>query len=323
MELRQVGGSGLRVSRFSLGTMTWGDSTDAYDAQDQLTTFLQVGGTTIDLAPVYGRGQAEQVVGSLLAKLGAREHVVLTGKAGIRFGTDGPPHDMIDASRTALLNQLDRTLADLGTDHLDLWQIHRWDPTVPLDEVLAALEHAVTTGRTRYVGVSNFNAWQTTAARLGLDHRPSAVPLVSNQLEYSLLQRGLEIDQGPALEHHGMSVLAWSPLKGGVLTGKYRGGAIPGDSRGADPGWDPALGRFLRSPSGVVEAVARAAEGLGVTAGQVALAWIADRPLVASAVLGARTAAQLAENLEADEVELPHEIVQALDDVSDPGPVPG
>lgn len=318
MEQRQVGGSGLRVSRFSLGTMTWGDATDAYDAEDQLTTFLEVGGSTIDLAPIYGRGNAETMVGALVAKLGVRDHLVLTGKAGIRFGPDGPPHDMIDASRGTLLSQLDRSLKDLGTDHLDLWQVHRWDPTVPLDEVLGALEHAVTTGRARYVGISNYSGWQATAARLGLEHR-AGIPLVSNQLEYSLLRRGLEADQLPALEHYGMSVLAWSPLTGGVLTGKYRGGAIPGDSRGADPGWEPALGRFLRSPSGVVEAVVRAAEGLGVTPAQVALSWIADRPCVASAILGSRTATQLAENLEADEVILPDEIVQALDDVSDPG----
>ena len=319
MELRQVGGSGLRVSRFALGTMTWGDATDAYDAEDQLTTYLEVGGTTIDLAPIYGAGNAEQVVGGLIAKLGVRDHLVLTGKAGIRFGPDGPPHDMIDASRSALLAQLDRSLADLGTDHLDLWQVHRWDPTVPLDEVLGALEHAVISGRARYVGVSNYNAWQTTAARLGLEYRAAAVPLLSNQLEYSLLKRDLEYDQGPALEHHQMSVLAWSPLSGGVLTGKYRGGSIPGDSRGADPGWERSVGRYLRSPSGVVEAVVRAAEGLGGTPAQVALSWIADRPLVAAAILGSRTATQLAENLEADELVLPDEIVQALDDVSQPG----
>lgn len=318
MELRQVGGSGLRLSRFALGTMTWGDATDVYDAEDQLTTYLEVGGTTLDLAPVYGRGSAEQVVGSLLAKLGARDAVTLTGKAGIRFGPDGPPHDLIDASRGTLLRQLDQSLADLGTDHLDLWQVHRWDPTVPLDEVLSALEHAVTSGRARYVGISNFSGWQTTAARLGLEHRAAQVPLVSNQLEYSLLRRGLENDQVAALEHHGMSVLAWSPLAGGVLTGKYRGGTVPGDSRAADPGW--AVNMDLRPRSGVVEAVVRAAEGLGVAPAHVALSWVADRPVVASAIVGARTATQLAENLEADEVVLPAEIVQALDDVSRPEP---
>jgi len=319
MDLRQVGGSGLRVSRFALGTMTWGDATDAYDAEDQLKTYLEVGGATLDLAPIYGRGRTEQVVGSLLAKLGVRDQIVLAGKAGIRFGPDGPPHDMIDASRGTLLRQLDQSLADLGTDHLDLWQVHRWDPTVPLDEILGALEYAVRTGRARYVGVSNYSAWQTSAARLGLEHR-AGIPLVSNQLEYSLLRRGLEYEQLPALEHHQMSVLAWSPLTGGVLTGKYRGGAIPGDSRGADPGWEPALGRFLRSPSGIVEAVVRAAEGLDVTPAQVALAWIADRPRVASAIVGSRTATQLAENLEADEITLPDEITYALDDVSQPMP---
>lgn len=318
MELRQVGGSGLRVSRFALGTMTWGDATDAYDAEDQLTTYLEVGGTTIDLAPVYGRGNAEALVGSLISKLGVRNLLSLTGKAGIRFTADGPPHDMIDGSRGTLLAQLDQTLADLGTDHLDLWQIHRWDPTVPLDEVLSALEYAVTSGRTRYVGISNFSGWQTTAARLGLEHRAN-IPVLSSQVEYSLLRRGIESEIIPALTHHEMSALAWSPLTGGVLSGKYRGGSIPGDSRGADPGWEPALGRFLRSPSGVVEAVVRAAEGLGVTPAQVALAWIADRPRVATAILGARAATQLAENLEADEVILPDEIVQALDDVSNPG----
>ncbi len=315
MQERRIGTSGLKVSRLGLGTMTFGTAVDEIEAEEQLTTFLDAGGTLLDTAPIYGEGACEPMLGTLLAKTAARERIVLAGKAGL-----GYRHGEVvrDSSRRTLLDQLDASLRDLGTDHLDLWQIHRWDEATPLDETLAALEHAVTTGRTRYVGISNFYGWQMTLAHARLAGRPAGVPLISNQVEYSLLRRDAEQQVIPAAEYVGMGVIAWSPLGRGVLTGKYRGG-IPGDSRGADSAWEQFVTPYLDSDrTGVVEAVARAADGLDVTMSHVALAWLLGRPTVATVLVGARTAAQLSESLAAEEVELPAEIVEALDDVSSP-----
>jgi aryl-alcohol dehydrogenase-like predicted oxidoreductase len=314
MQRRRVGHSGLSVSRLGLGTMTWGSTVDSYEAGDQLTTFLDAGGTLVDTAPIYGDGACEELLGSLLAESGARDRVVLAGKAGF---THRGGQVVKDGSRGTLLDQLDRSLRALQTDHLDLWQIHTPDLDVPLDETLGALEHAVRTGRTRYVGLSNFTGWQTGIAHTWLAGRAEGVPLVSTQVEYSLVNRDPEDEVVPAAAHLGMGLLAWSPLGRGVLTGKYRGG-VPSDSRGATPGWDEFVGAYLTpAKAAVVEALARASEGLHVPITHVALAWLLARPHLASAIVGARTTAQLHENLAAEQLELPPEILQALDDVSE------
>lgn len=294
--------------------MTWGSTVDSYEAHDQLTTFVNAGGTLVDTAPIYGEGACEELLGTLLAKTGVRNEIVLAGKAGfVRRGGEL----VKDGSRRGLLDQLDTSLRQLGTDHLDLWQIHTPDLSVPLEETLGALEHAVRTGRTRYVGVSNFTGWQTGIAHTWLAARAEGVPLVSNQVEYSLVNRDPEAEVVPAAHHLGMGLFAWSPLGRGVLTGKYRSG-VPSDSRGASPHWSGFVGAYLTpGKSGVVEALARASEGLGVTIAHVALAWLLERPQMAAAIVGARTTAQLQENLAADDLALPPEIVQALDDVSD------
>jgi aryl-alcohol dehydrogenase-like predicted oxidoreductase len=314
MHYRRVGRSGLTVSRLGLGTMTWGADVDTYEAGDQLTTFLDAGGTLVDTAPIYGDGACEQLLGSLLAKSGARDDIVLAGKAGFvrRRG-----QVVRDGSRGTLLDQLDTSLRDLGTDHLDLWQVHTPDPDVPLEETLAALEHAVRTGRTRYVGISNFTGWQTALAHTWLAGRPEGIVPVSNQVEYSLVNRDPEDEVAPAAEHLGMGLIAWSPLGRGVLSGKYRSG-VPSDSRAASPQWEDFVGAYLTpGKAAVVEALARASEGLGVTIAHVALAWLVERPQLSSAIVGARTTSQLQENLASEDLELPPEIVQALDDVSE------
>lgn len=314
MQYRRVGRSGLEVSRLALGTMTWGSTVDAYEAQEQLTTFIDAGGTLVDTAPIYGNGACEELLGTLIAKNGVRERIVLAGKAGfVRRGDE----TVRDGSRGTLLDQLDLSLRQLGTDHLDLWQIHTPDPHVPLEETLGALEHAVRTGRTRYIGISNFTGWQTGIAQTWLAGRADTIPLVSTQVEYSLVNRDPEDEVVPAAQHLGIGVLAWSPLGRGVLSGKYRAG-IPTDSRGASPGWDQFVGAYLTpEKAGVVEALARASEGLGVTIAHVAIAWLLERPQVSAAIVGARTTAQLQENLASEDVVLPHEILQALDDVSE------
>jgi aryl-alcohol dehydrogenase-like predicted oxidoreductase len=315
MQYRRVGASGLQVSRLGLGTMGFGTAVDEIDAEEQLTTFLDAGGTLVDTAPIYGDGRTEPLLGALLGKLGVRDRAILSGKAGLAF-RDGVV--VRDASRKALLDQLDQSLRDLGTEHLDLWQVHRWDELTPLDETLAALEHAVTSGRVRYVGVSNFSGWQAATAATWLNGRSAGARLVGNQVEYSLVQRDPEREVVPAAEHHGFGVIAWAPLGRGVLTGKYRGG-VPSDSRGADNRWEGYVKPYLGPDRAhIVEAVAKAADGLEVTMSHVALAWLLHQSAVAAALIGARTTAQLSESLATEDVDIPSEILRALDDVSSP-----
>lgn len=314
MQERHVGHSGLQVSRLGLGTMTFGSQVDELEAEDQLTAFLEAGGTFVDTAPVYGEGRAEALVGDLLAKRGVRDDVVLASKAvvGLRRG-----QVVSDASHGHVLAQLDASLRALRTDHLDLWQLHAWDPLTPWEETLAALEHAVSSGRVRYVGVSNFSGWQVGVARTSAT-RTLGPLLVSHQVEYSLLNRMIEDEVVPAAQHLGLGTIAWSPLARGVLTGKYRSG-VPSDSRAAVPQWEHFMAPYLSPESApVVESVVRAAEGLDVSPAHVALAWVRERPTVATTLLGARTTAQLRTLLASEALDLPTEIVSALDDVSAP-----
>ncbi|MGI8869394.1 MAG: aldo/keto reductase [Mycobacteriales bacterium] len=317
MEERRVGTSGLSVSRLALGTMTWGRDTDADDAVAQLRAFRDVGGTLLDTADVYGGGASETVVGELLRDLVPRDEIVLATKAFGRTAHGGMGRG---SSRGHLLAALDASLKRLGTDHVDLWQLHAYDADVPLAETLAALDAAVASGKARYVGVSNFCGWQLATAATwqraagGSGH----APIVADQVEYSLLQRGIEREVVPAAAHAGVGLLPWSPLGRGVLTGKYRHGR-PADSRAASASMSGFVKPYLTDAAGrVVEAVATAADGLGVTPVAVALAWVRDQPGVAAPIVGARTVAQLKASLESETVDLPDEIAHALDDVSRP-----
>ncbi|GAA1693531.1 aldo/keto reductase [Fodinicola feengrottensis] len=314
MELRSLGRTGLMVSRLALGTMTWGSDTGADDAGAQLKVFTEAGGTLIDTANVYGGGAAERILGQLLTESIDRAELVLASKAVAR-----PDHPRrFDASRGHLLSALDASLARLGTDYLDLWQLHAWDDRTPLEETLAAVDIAVSSGRVRYVGVSNYSGWQTAKAATWQAAWPGRTPLASAQVEYSLLARGAETEVLPACGDAGIGVLPWSPLGRGVLTGKYRGG-VPADSRAASSRFDRFVGRFLDDHSaGIVEAVATASDGLGVSPLAVSLAWVRDRPGVVAPVVGARTAGQLVVSLDTEELTLPAEITAALDDVSSP-----
>ncbi len=315
MEQRALGRSGLVVSRLALGTMTWGRDTDEDEAAMQLTAFVDAGGTLVDTADVYGDGDSERALGRLLTDVVPRSEVLLATKA---VGRTGPGPLGRGASRGHLLSALDASLRRLAVDHVDLWQLHAWDDLTPLEETLAACDAAVTSGRARYVGVSNFTGWQTAQAATWQRAWPGRTPLVSTQVEYSLLQRGVEREVVPAAEALGLGVLAWSPLGRGLLTGKYRSGT-PEGSRGASPQWAGFLDD-LRSATAdrIVQAVVTAADGLGTTPLAVALAWVRDRPGVVAPVVGARTAAQLQESLDADTVRLPAAIRTALEDVSAP-----
>jgi aryl-alcohol dehydrogenase-like predicted oxidoreductase len=315
VEQRALGRSGLVVSRLALGTLTWGRDTDEDEAAMQLTAFVDAGGTLVDTADVYADGDSERTLGQLLSDVVPRDQVLVATKAVGR--TTGGPMGR-GGSRGHLLAALDASLQRLGLDHVDLWQLHSWDDRTPLEETLAALDTAVGSGRARYVGVSNFSGWQTAQAATWQRAWPGRTPIVSTQVEYSLLQRGVEREVLPAAESLGLGVLPWSPLGRGLLTGKYRH-ATPADSRGGNPQWAGFIDQ-LRSPAAdrVVEAVITAAEGLGTSPLAVALAWVRDRPGVVAPVVGARTAAQLQASLDAEDVRLPPAIQTALDDVSAP-----
>ncbi|WP_433612932.1 aldo/keto reductase [Prescottella agglutinans] len=310
MEYRAVGTSGLRVSRLGLGTLHWGRDTDGDEAAAQLSAFVDAGGTLVDTSPAYGDGKAQRILAELLDDVVPREYLILGGSAGIN--TAAPGGQRVDCSRRGLLTQLDATLRELGTDHLDMWQVATWDPLTPVDEIAATLDYAVSSGRVRYTGARGYLGWQlaTAAANQGPGR------LVATQAEYSLLARGVEEELLPAAAHHGIGVFAAVPLAGGVLTGKYRDG-IPADSRGADDTHATEVRSYLTETSvRVVDAVLTAADGLGTSPLAVALAWARDRPGVASAVVGARDLAQLTGVLSAEDLELPPAIAAALDDVS-------
>ena len=313
MELRTLGKSGLELSRLGLGTMTWGRDTDESEAAEQLRGYLDAGGNFLDTAAVYGDGDSERVIGGFLGSLVNREEIVIATKAGISI-KDG--ERIISNSRGSLLNDLDSSLHRLEVDYVDLWQIHTWDERTPLEEALSAMDYAISSGRARYVGLSNFVAWQLARAATLQNPLFGKAAISSLQSEYSLLNRGIEAEAIPAAKAVGSGILAWSPLGRGVLTGKYRNGT-PSDSRAASPHFSGFVAPYLDSRSrGIVEAVCVAAEGLGYSPIEVALSWVRDRPGVTSAIVGARTGAQLRGILTVEEVELPDQVRFALNDVS-------
>jgi len=312
MEQRHLGHTGLRVSRLGLGTMGWGRDTDEGEAADLLKAYLDAGGNLLDTADVYGEGEAEALLGRLLE--GIRDEIVIATKAV------SVPHSdrRFDASRRHLLAALDASLERLGTDYVDVWQLHAYDNRTPMEETLAALDTAVHSGKARYVGVANYSGWQLAASAAWQKAVPGRAPIASVQMEYSLLQRGVEREVGPAAEALGVGLLPWSPLGRGVLTGKYRMGT-PSDSRAASDRFAGFVQPYLNESSRrIVDAVATASDGLGVAPLEVALAWVRDRPGVVAPIVGARTPAQLRGALAAEELTLPREIGSALDDVSEP-----
>ncbi|WP_061966077.1 aldo/keto reductase [Demequina aurantiaca] len=312
MQRNRVGTSGLEVSELALGTMTWSRDTNADEAGGQLDAFLNAGGTLVDTAASYAEGGSEALIGAMLGGTVARRDLQICTKAGIRRTASG---GFVDASRDTMLDTLDESLARMGTDHVDLWLVHAYDSRTPLEETLHALEIAVNSGRARYVGVSNFPGWAT--ARIGTlaTGRPS---IAATQVEYSLLQRGIEREVVPAAADIGMGVMAWSPLGRGVLTGKYRS-SIPADSRAASEHLAGFVDPYLNDHSTtVVEALATAAEGLGATAQELALGWVLAQPHIATAVVGARTAEQLELSLNATRNRVPAAIVDVLDEVTAP-----
>jgi aryl-alcohol dehydrogenase-like predicted oxidoreductase len=292
--------------------MGWGAKTPVEEARDHLKTYLAAGGDFVDTAHTYANGASEEALGAMLGHVVPRDDLVICTKAGISRRTGAR---VVDTSRRTLMHQLDTSLERMGTPYVDLWMIHTWSDDTPLDETLSALEWAVTSGRARYVGVSNYSGWQAAHAATLLSAR--GIPLVANEIEYSLLNRLPEDELAPAAQSLGFGLMPWSPLGRGVLTGKYRHG-IPADSRAASREPNGLAGLNLTEESGqIVDAVGIAARGMNVSPAEIALAWVRDRPGVVAPIVGARTTSQLRTALASEHLELPVELRNALDDVSD------
>ena len=319
MRYRLLGHSGCAVSELCLGTMTFGAETDEAGSHEQLDLFLEAGGTLVDTADVYSAGVSEEIVGRWLAARprDLTQRVVIATKG--RFATSPDPNGN-GLSARHLTRALDASLGRLGVDAVDLYQVHAYDPFTPMEETLRTLDGFAQAGKIRYYGLSNFTGWQLTKAVLTARALGLREP-VTLQPQYSLLVREIEWEIVPAAIELGLGLLPWSPLGGGWLSGKYRRDERPsGDTRlGEDPG--RGMEAYDRRGSDrtwrVVDAVGQVAESRGLSMPEVALAWVNNRPAVASTIIGARTTEQLATNLDAAGLELSAEDTAVLDRASD------
>lgn len=311
MKYRYLGRSGLLVSRICLGTMTFGMKDwgcDATNAREIVHTFVDGGGNFIDTADMYSMGVAEEITGSAIRGL-PRSELVLATKAWFRMGP-GPNNKGL--SRAHLLDAVHGSLRRLGTDYIDLFQVHGPDPFTPLDETLRTLDDLVRAGKIRYLGCSNYYAWQIVKAN-GLAAQHGWTQFVSGQHMYNILRRDIEREILPACEHEGMGMLCWSPLAGGMLTGKY--------SQEAGPAADSRVGirshidlpRYWNPQSfEIIDAISQAAKSLEKTPAQVALAWLLHDRRVTAVIVGSRTAKQFAANMVCSDWDLPIEIRDQL-----------
>ncbi len=306
MEYRQLGKSGLRISVLTMGTMTFGGrgnfakvgNTDVTEARRQVDMCLDAGINLVDTADVYSGGLSEEIVGEILQ--GRREDVLLATKVRMTMGSG--PNDA-GLSRQHVITGCEASLRRLGTDHIDLYQVHEWDGQTPLEETLGALDLLVQQGKVRYVGVSNYAAWQLMKA-LGTAERLGLPRFVSQQIYYSLQARDAEYELIPLTIDQGLGVLVWSPLAGGLLSGKYRRDhEAPAGARQLTD-WNEPPVYDQDKLYDTVEVLVRIAGDHGVSAAQVALAWVLARPGITSLVIGARTSEQLADNLAAADLAL-------------------
>ncbi len=320
MQYRQLGNSGLKVSVLCFGTMTFGGKgffakTGAQDvaaARRLLDLCLEAGVNIVDTANVYSHGLSEEILGQALQ--GRRERVLIATKA--RFPMTGDPNDA-GLSRFHLVNQCEASLRRLWTDRIDLYQMHEWDGLTPLEETLEALTTLVRAGKVRYIGCSNYSGWHLMKA-LGVAERHGFLRFVSQQIHYSLQAREAEYELVPIALDQGLGILVWSPLAGGLLSGKYRRGKPTPEGTRHFANWGEPPIHDEAKLYDIIEALVAVAEARGVSAARVALAWLLGRPGVASLVIGARTEQQLADNLGAADLTLSPEERARLDQVSAP-----
>ncbi|MEN2747156.1 aldo/keto reductase [Sphingomonas sp. T9W2] len=319
MRMRQLGHSGLFVSELCLGTMTFGGSEGMWgqigklgqEEADALTkTALDAGINFIDTANVYAGGESERILGQSLRNLGvARDDVVIATKVLGPMG-DGP--NARGASRGHIISQCKQSLQRLGLDHIDLYQIHGFDPATPIEETLEALDTLVRHGHVRYLGLSNWAAWQVVKA-VGITQARRLAPILSLQAYYTLVGRDLEREIVPMLRSEKIGLMVWSPLAGGYLSGKYDGEGNDPDGRRATFDFPPV---DRTRGSAVLAEMRRIAGGKGCTVAQVALAWLLHQPVVTSVIVGAKRVDQLADNIAATGVSLDAHDLAALDAVT-------
>ncbi|HEX2527155.1 MAG TPA: aldo/keto reductase [Geminicoccus sp.] len=320
MEYRQLGRSGLRVSVLTLGTMTFGGkgafaktgSTDVAGARRLIDRCIDAGINLFDTADVYSAGLSEEILGQALA--GRRDKALVTTKARFKMGTG--PNDA-GLSRHHLIAACEASLKRLGTDYLDLYQLHEWDGQTPLEETFEALDSLVRAGKVRYVGVSNYAGWHLMKA-LGVTELHRYVRPVSQQIHYTLQAREAEYELVPISIDQGVGILVWSPIAGGLLSGKYRRGHATPDSTRHVANWGEPPVRDQEKLYDIVEVLVEIGEAHGVSGAQVALAWLLGRPGVASLIIGARNEQQLEDNLQAADLVLAAEERTRLDEVSAP-----
>ncbi len=315
MKLNQLGRSGLYVSELALGAMTFGRELDESDARAIVDRFIDAGGNFIDTANVYNGGESEAILGRILDQ--RRHDVVVATKVR---GPMGPGPYESGLSRKHIMDSVDASLKRLQTDYIDLYQCHSWDPTTPIEETMRALSDLVDSGKVRYIGCSNFAGWQLATA-IGLSRQYGWAPIVSLQPQYSLLSREVERELIPLAEFAGLAILPWSPLGGGVLSGKY---TLDNPALAGTRGETAVDGRFARSWNSrfseasfeIVGALREVAAGAGKTMTQTALRWLLQKPGVTSPIIGARALAQLDENLGATGWSLSEEQAERLDEAS-------
>jgi aryl-alcohol dehydrogenase-like predicted oxidoreductase len=313
MRMRKLGRTGLKVSNLCLGTMTFGNAqwgNDETTAKQIVDRFLDAGGNFLDTADVYNAGVAEEITGRLIRE--KRQQVVLATKVAGPMGTGA---NDLGLSRKHILDAVDASLRRLGTDYIDLYQVHVYDPTTPLDETLVALDDCVRSGRVRYTGCSNYSAWQLMKS-LHLSRELGIARYDCLQPQYSLVCRYIEREHLPLCLEEGIGVIPWSPLAGGLLTGKIRKGADP--PTGTRASVDQMNQERFNSEKNreIAETVIEVGQSIGKTASQVALAWVNQQPAVTASIFGARTLEQLEDNLGSADLVLDDEACKRLDEVS-------
>lgn len=318
VDIRNVGGSGLRISNLGFGAMTFGGegtayarmgTTDGADAERMVNKCLDAGITFFDTANTYADGRSEEVLGAALGR--KRQDVVLATKGYNRIGPG--PND-IGASRTYIIRACEESLRRLGTDYIDLYQLHNYDGLTPQEETLRALDDLIQAGKIRYVGVSNYSGWHLMKA-LGISDRLGIARYTSHQVNYSLLNRDVENEIVPLAVEEKVGLIAWSPLQSGLLSGKYRRDA-PEPDRARLAGRTPA-GQEGERLFTIVDVMAGIARDRGVTPSQVALNWVMQRPAMCCVLIGARDEAQLDENLGAAGWTLSEDEIARLDAASE------
>jgi aryl-alcohol dehydrogenase-like predicted oxidoreductase len=318
VEYRNLGRSGLKISVLTMGTMTFGGtggfasvgSTGVDEARRQVDMCLEAGINLIDTADVYSAGLSEEIVGEVLQ--GRRDEVLVATKVRMEMG-DGP--NDAGLSRQHIVSGCEASLRRLRTDHIDLYQLHEWDGVTPLEETLDALDLLVRAGKVRYVGASNYAGWQLMKA-LGIARLHDLPRFVSHQIYYSLQARDAEYELIPAAIDRGLGVLVWSPLAGGLLTGKYRRDQRPSSGSRQLTDWNEPPVYDQEKLYDIVDVLISVAEEHRVSAARVALAYLLGRPGVTSLVVGARTSEQLADNLAAADLKLSQADTKRLDKVS-------